>query len=122
MRYSQLADKDKVTQDISNLFAGFPQVNFLVETATRMVSALTSSDELQEILRWQDRTKVMRVGNKVLGIEVHYKVKVLEESKGHVLNRSKDTLVMFAYKCIAHAMDHDPENFPDVQEHSKLTF
>ena len=122
MRYSQLIDKEAVIKNIQELFAGFPLLEAITDTATRMVTALTSTDELQEILRWQERTKVVRIGDKVYGMEAHYKVKVLEESKGHVFNRSKDTVVLIAYKCTVYAMDHDPKDFPDDQEHKKLTF
>lgn len=82
---------------------------------------MASSEELQEILRWQERKMVKRVGDKVYGIEAHYKVKVLEETKGTVF-RSRDTVVLIAYKCIAHAMDLNPADFPDDEEHKQLTF
>ena len=124
MRYSLLTDKDKIAQDIQTIFTGFPLLGFLVDTATRLVSTMTSSQELQEILRSQEQKMVKRVGNKVYRIEAHYKVKILEESKGGVPGfRSKDTVVLIAYKCIAHAMDLDPEDFPDDEEYYKqITF
>jgi len=121
MRYSQLTDKEQITRDIQGIFGGFPIMGFLVETATKLVSTMTSSDDLKEILRWQERIMVKRVGDKVYGIEAHYKVKVLEESKGTVF-KTKDTVVLIAYKCIAHVMDLDPAEFPDDDEHKQLTF
>jgi len=123
MRYSQLADKERIVRDIREIFGGFPLLDFLVETATKLVSAMTSSEDLKEILRWQERTIVKRVGRQVYGMEAHYKVKVLEETKGSVPGfKSKDTVVLIAYKCIAHAMDLNPAEFPDDKEHKKLTF
>lgn len=123
MRYSQLTDKEQVIRDIQSIFGGFPLLGFLVETASKLISTMASSDDLKEILRWQERTMVKRVGDKVFGIEAHYKVKVLEESKGVVPGfKSKDTVVLIAYKCCAHAMDLDPKEFPDDEEHKKLTF
>ena len=84
---------------------------------------MTSSQELQEIFRWQERKMVKRVGDKVYEIEAHYKVKVLEESKGTMFTgRSKDTVVLIAYKCIAHVMDLNPAEFPDDEELKQLTF
>ena len=121
MRYSQLTDKEQVVRDIRGIFSGFPILEFLVETASKLVSTMASSQDLQEILRWQERKMVKRVGNKVYGIEAHYKVKVLEETKGTVF-KSKDTVVLIAYKCIAHVMDLNPEEFPDDEEHRQLTF
>ena len=121
MRYSQLTDKEQVSRDIERIFGGFPLLGFLVDTATKLVSTMASSEELQEILRWQERKMVKRVGDKVYGIEAHYKVKVLEETKGTVF-KTRDTVVMIAYKCIAHAMDLNPADFPDDEEHKQLTF
>ena len=123
MRYNQLTDKVQITQDIRRIFAGFPILSFLVDTATRLVSTMSNSQELQEILRWQEQKMVKRIGDKVYGLEAHYKVKILEESKGSVPGfRSKDTVVLIAYKCIAHAMDLDPEDFPDENEYKQITF
>ena len=79
---------------------------------------MTSSQELQEIFRWQERKMVKRVGDKVYEIEAHYKVKVLKEITG----RSKDTVVLIAFKCIAHVMDLNPAEFPDAEELKQLTF
>ena len=123
MRYSQLTDKEQVVRDIRGIFSGFPILEFLVETASKLVSTMTSSQELKEILRWQERKMVKRVGNKVYGMEAHYKVKVLEETKGSVPGfKSKDTVVLIAYKCIAHVMDLNPAELPDDEEHKQLTF
>ena len=121
MRYSQLTDKEQVVRDIRGIFSGFPILEFLVETASKLVSTMASSEELKEILRWQERKMVKRVGNKVYGIEAHYKIKILEETKGTKF-KSKDTVVLIAYKCIAHVMDHNPAEFPDDEEHKQLTF
>ena len=123
MRYSQLTDREQVVRDIEGIFSGFPLLGFLVETATKLVSTMASSQELQEILSWQERKMVKRVGEKVYGIEAHYKVKLLEETKGNMLTgRSKDTVVLIAYKCIAHVMDLNPAEFPDDEELKQLTF
>ena len=109
--------------DIQRIFGGFPLLAFLVDTASKLVSTMTSSQELKEILRWHERIKVHRFKDKVYGTEIHYKVKVLEETKGTVPGfKSKDTVVLIAYKCIAHVMDLNPAEFPDDKEHKQLTF
>jgi len=42
------------------------------------------------------------VDNKINGIEGHYKVKILEETKGNfVTGKSPDTVVLIAYKCMS---------------------
>ena len=112
-----------MARDIELIFGGFPVTKFLVETATKLVDTMTSSQDLQELLRWQELIKVTRSKDKVCGIEIHYKVKVLEETKGTVLGfKSNDTVVLIAYKCIAHVMDLNPAEFPDDKEHKQLTF
>lgn len=121
MRYSQLTDKEQVIRDVKTIFGGFPILEFLVDTATKLVSTMASSEDLKEILRWQERKMVKRVGDQVFGLEAHYKVKVLEETKGTFI-KSKDTVVLIAYKCIAHAMDLNPAEFPDEEMYKKLTF
>ena len=109
--------------DIENIFGDFPFSKFLVETATKLVDTMTSSQDLQELLRWHERIKVHRFKDKVYGTEIHYKVKVLEETKGTVPGfKSKDTVVLIAYKCIAHVMDLNPADFPDDEEYMQLTF
>ena len=124
MRYSQLKDKSKIEQDIRNMFGDFPLLGFIVDTASRMVTAMTSSEEMTEILRWQERKIVKRIGNQVYGIEAHYKVKLLEETKGEYMGfrSSKETVVLIAYKCLAHAMDLNPEDYPDEETFKQITF
>ena len=66
---------------------------------------------------------VKRANDKVYGIEAHYKVKILEETQGNfVTGKSKDTVVLIAYKCMSHVMDLKPENFPDTEEFKQITF
>ena len=58
------------------------------------------------------------------GIEIHYKVKILEETKGWQLmgSKRKDTVVLVAYKAIASVLDLDPRLFPDEKEYAALKF
>ena len=75
---------------------------------------MASSEEKKEILRMHKKKMVKRVGEKVYKIEAHYKVKILEETKGSMPGfKSKDTVVLIAYKCISHVMDLQPEDCPD---------
>ena len=124
MRYSQLKDKAKIEEDVRNMFGNFPMLNFIVDTASRMVAAMTSSEEMTEILRWHERKIVKRIGNQVYGLEVHYKVKLLEETKEAYmgLKSSRETVVLIAYKCLAHTMDLNPEEYPDDETFKQITF
>ena len=120
LRYSQLSDMSSIKKDLELVFKGFPVMSVIVDAASNMVAALNSSQELTEILRWQQRTLKKRVGDKVYGLEIHYKVKILEETKGWQLE--KDTVVLVAYKAIASVLDLDPEHFPDEDEFAALKF
>ena len=123
IRYSELKNKQKIVEHVKQMFGNFPLLEFLVDTATTLVSVMASSEEMKELLRWHDKKLVKRVGNKVYGIEAHYKVKVLEEIKGNrITGMSKDTVVMIAYKCLSHAMDLDPEDFPDDKALAQIKF
>lgn len=123
IRYSELKNKQKIVEHVKQMFGNFPLLEFLVDTATTLVSVMASSEEMKELLRWHDKKLVKRVGNKVYGIEAHYKVKVLEETKGNmVTGKSKDTVVLIAYKCLSHTMDLDPEDFPDDKELENIKF
>lgn len=116
LRYSQLEDMKSIEENIKQVFKGFPAMNVLVDAAANLVAAMNSTDELTEILRWHQRKVVKRVGDKVYGVEVHYKVKILEESKGYAWKSKKETVVMVGYKAIASVMDLDPREYPDKDE------
>ena len=123
MRYSELSNKQLIVEHVKQIFGDFPLLEFLVDTSTTLVSVMASSEEMKELLRWHEKKLVKRVGNKVYGIEAHYKIKVLEEIKGNRLTgKSKDTVVLIAYKCMSHAMNLDPRDFPDDKELEKIKF
>lgn len=122
LKYSQLQDMSKIEENIMQVFKGFPVMQVLVDAASNMVAAMNATEELTEILRWQQRKVVKRVRDKVYGIEVHYKVKILEETKGWVGNKKKETVVMVAYKAIASTMDLNPNDFPDDNDLASIKF
>lgn len=115
MRYSQLQDTKEIEKNIREIFVNFPALDFLVDTATKMISAVNKSEELTELLRWHERKVIKRSGRRVYGLELHYKVKILEEDKGRIRTH-KETVVLIAYKCLAHVMDLNPDEYPDDEE------
>ena len=121
LRYSQLEDKATIERNIKEIFGKFPQLDFLVDTATRMIAAMNNTENMTEVLRWQERKLVKRVGSKVYGMEAHFKVKLLEEDKGRIRSH-KEVVVMIAYKCLAHIMDRPAEDYPDAEELKMVTF
>ena len=121
LRYSQLQDISAIKENIQQIFSGFPVMSILVDAATNMVAAMNATKELTEIVRWQQRKAVKRMGDKVYGIEVHYKVKILEETKGW-FNGKKETVVLVAYKAIASLLDLNPDDYPNEEEFAALKF
>ena len=121
LRYSQLQDISAIKENIQQIFSGFPVMSILVDAATNMVAAMNATEELTEIVRWQQRKAVKRMGDKVYGIEVHYKVKILEEIKGW-FNGKKETVVLVAYKDIASLLDLNPDDYPNEEEFAALKF
>ena len=123
LRYSQLQDVSMIQKNIEQVFMGFPVMSVLVDAAKNMVAALNSTEELTDILSWQHRTAKKRIRDKVYGIEVHYKVKILEETKSTVWRSTKkETVVLIAYKAIASLMDLDPSQYPDGDEFAAIKF
>ena len=125
LRYTQLQDRNTILNDLEMVFKGFPVMKVVIDAATNMIAAMTSSPDMKEIMRWQQQKLVKRVGNKVYGLEIHYKVKVLEEAnKGWnpLKSDKKDAIIMVAYKAIASVMDLNPQDYPDEDELAALTF
>ena len=123
LRYSQLEDMTVIKKNIEQIFEGFPVMSVIVDAASNMIAAMKSTEELTEIMRWHQRKVMKRVGKNVYGMEVHYKVKILEETKGAWLtSKKKETVVLVAYKAIAHSMSVSPDKYPDDEVLGKLTF
>ncbi len=123
MRYSQLSDKMKIRQNIEEVLKSkkFPGTDVIVETAFSMISALNSTNEMEEIARWHQRKLMKRVGERVIGVECHYKVNIIEKDVG-TFRRNKETICLIAYKFLAHTLDKEPEAFLDDEEFKHLTF
>ena len=124
MRYSQLKDKAKVEQNIKMIFGDTPLLGMIVDAASRMVEALNTTEEMTQILRWHEETQVKQIGDEIYGLEVHYTVKLLEETKTTYmgLRSSKETVVLIAYKCLAHIMELNPEEYPDEDTLKQIAF
>ena len=141
LSYEQLEDISKIEANIEQVFKGFPAVGILVDTATNMIAAMKNTEELKKMFRWQQRKMIQRMSgkpgepDKVMGLELHYKVKIIEEStaagmwskfSGFVMHApapdKKKTIVLVAYKCLAHAMNLDADDYLDKEELDSLVF
>ncbi len=120
--FNELQTKETISKAIQTLFSSFPFVNILVEAVNGMVALMDGGEggSVKEILRWQERSFKRRLGNKVIGMEYHYKVKILDETKGWVGMRKKKTILMIGYKAVIYMMTLDPNDFPDEDEMKKI--
>ena len=122
MSYSQLDDRKKIEENIREIFGNSPGMEYLVDTAKSLIATMTSTKEMTEIVRWQQRKMTKRIGNKVVGLECHYKVKIMEKDGGRFSLRSKETVCLLAYKFLVHTMNKSPNDYLDDEESKQLTF
>ena len=121
--YKDLTDKNKIVQNINDLFVDFPHKEFLVETAKTLIEVMSSTEEMSTMMRWQSRKKMQKMDDKVYGLEIQYKVKVYEESKKehfYSMNPQTQTVLLLAYKCMAHVMEKSGSDIPTAEELKKL--
>ena len=141
LQYEQLKDISNIKENIQQVFRGFSGRDVLVDAATSMIATMNDTEELKKMFRWQQRKMIQRLAgkngepDKVVGLELHYKVKIVEETKvagvvqkvwGKIVRTpakdSKKTIVMVAYKCLAKTMNLDPNDYLDKDELNDLKF
>lgn len=141
LQYEQLRDMSTIETNIRQVFKGFPALDVLVDAATSMIAAMKNTEELKKMFRWQQRKIIQRVPGKggnpdrVVGLELHYKVKIVEETEvagalkrfggwvsGTPAKDNTKTIVMVAYKCLAKTMNLEPSDYLDKDELDDLKF
>lgn len=108
LTYKDLKDTTKILDTVKDMFKGFPGTDFIVDTAEKFVMAVNSTDELKEIPCWQSNKVIRNIDGQSVGVEVHYKLSILEET-----TNEKDTVIMLAFKCIAHVMNIPVADIPN---------
>ena len=126
LQYKELEDMSKIADNIDTIFEGLPGMEFIIDTAKKLISAIRQTDELKEIIRWQSNRVIQTddAGKSSIGVEVHYKLKILEETKseGMLRGKSKSTAFLIAYKYFAHALNKPPSEIPSLQDIKKIKF
>ena len=126
LRYSQLENKDTIARNIREIVGSdsIPNVTeFLVETASKMVAAMQSTEEMKEAMRWQRCTKVVKVKGQVVGMEAHYRVNLLDQrTKHYIAKDSKDTIVMISYKILVHTIKGNPKHLLSSDQLKEIVF
>ncbi|XP_028398627.1 uncharacterized protein LOC114522194 [Dendronephthya gigantea] len=125
MKYSDLTDKGEIVKDIRGIVKGDHAVEFLADHAEKMIDVFQNSKAMKELQRWNQVKKIKRCGNKVVGMELHYKVIITDEKVGALsrfVGGTNETVVILAYKYIEHALSTDPSTLPDEEKLKALSF
>ena len=131
LEYKELEDMTKISNNIDTIFKGMPGMEFIIDTAQKLISAIRETDELKEIIRWQSNKVIQADADRKrsIGVEVHYKLKILEETKGKIGTPfgnlragSKNTVLLIAYKCFAHVMNKPASEIPSLEDMKKIKF
>jgi len=117
LRYSNLENPNDILKNISTIFDGFPAAHVIMDEAQKLIHAMHSTESLKEILRWQSKCLVTKQDGQNVGIEAHYKLKLLEETNGiRYINKKKVTVFVIAYKCYAHLLQLTADEVPDLSK------
>ena len=123
LRYSHLQSMDEICENVKQNFEGFPGSNMVIDHTKKVLTSLRSAKSLKEIQRFHS-TKVLEVVDGMsMGIEVHYKMKVVQEDKwGLSLSlTNKSARVVVSYKYAAHVVKIDKEMVPNTEAVKKIT-
>ena len=122
IRYEGLTDTRVIADNISKLFPNHPCKAVLVETATAMFDTVNSTKEIRDAVKWEKTVLKKRIDDKVYGFELQYKVRYLDELKGRVPGfKTKETLLLVAYKSAHYVMDERPEDYPSQDQLDAIT-
>ena len=122
LRYSHLQSMDEICENVKQNFEGFPGSNMVIDHTKKVLTSLRSAKSLKEIQRFHS-TKVLEVVDGMsMGIEVHYKMKVVQEGKwGLSLSlTNKSARVVVSYKYAAHVVKVDKEIVPNTEAVKKI--
>ena len=100
LRYSDLQDQREIERNVETIFSTFPGSEKVIESTKQMIDDMQSSRSNQ-LQGWQHNKKFKDHEGKKIGIEIHYKTQMFEASS----SASRDTVVLIAFKCLAHIMD-----------------
>ncbi len=134
MEYENLGDILKITEDLEKTFGKVKGAKVIIEMATGALEAMKDRKELKRMSRWQQRQRMQVVPgkngapDKVVGLELHYKVVIVDETltesiiKKYFGSIKKKTIVLVAYKVLSHTMFHDPVGFLTKQQLDSIDF
>ncbi len=57
-------------------------LDFIIATATAMISALKQSKDITKAVRWHQRKLEKKINHRVVGMEAYYKIRIGNKVKG----------------------------------------
>ena len=119
LRYSHLQSTDEICENVKQNLKEFPGDDMVIDNMQRVLRSAKSSKEIQH----SDSNKMVEVVNGMsIGIEVHYKIKVVQEDKWGFSLSSKDNLikknalVVVGYKYATHALNVEASKVPPTED------
>ena len=116
IRFVDLKDTAALEAKVADLFQKSSSAvvqNYVVDTATKMYKALSTTKEMKDIKRSYHRQKSMSINNKIYGLEVLYCIRGTDQSS----YKSPDSIkLLIAYKVVLYIMEGGATDCPDKSE------
>lgn len=135
MEYENLGDLSKIKDDLEKTFGKVKGAKVIIEMAAGALEAMKDRKELKRMSRWQQRQRMQVIfgengaPDKVVGLELHYKVVIVDETLTESIikaivgsSKKKKTIVLVAYKVLSHTMTYDPVGFLTKQQLDSIDF
>ncbi len=121
LNYENLQDLSMIKENVEQIFEKNPARETILELALPLLNAITLNKEMKEASRYHRVEKVVRKGDKVFGLELHCKMKIIDETKGRVMS-TKHTSCVIGYKVMVHTMNLNPEDYPTPEDMKAIMF
>jgi len=127
LSYSHLEKMDDICKNVKQNFQGFPGCNMVLDHTQKVLTSIRSTKSLAEIQHFYSTKLIEVVDGLSMGIEVHYKLKVVQEDKwGFSLSSNvtsfgdmfskKNARVIVGYKYTANVVTIPPSQVPDTEK------
>lgn len=112
LRYSELDNIRIIEKSVEKIFQKFPGREHVIDATRAMISDMRSS-ESSSLRGWQHRQRFKDHDGKRIGLEIHYKTQMFDDVP---TSHTRDTVVLIAYKCLAHTMDKHTYEVDELSE------
>ena len=122
LRYSHLQSMDEICENVKQNFEGFPGSNMVIDHTKKVLTSLRSAKSLKEIQRFHSTKMLEVVDGRSMGIEVHYKLKAVEEVLLKDTFSKKNTRIIVSYKYAVHPLKIEASKVPPTEDIKKIKF